>query len=219
MPVRLALTIVTLMLAGTAQAKMPFTRTPFTDVPKTHPNYSAVEYLRQSNVLRGYLDGTFQPSQRITRAEFVSLLTNPFFLAGQRETDCLNRHYGSGAGIAFYADVDTGSEMAEDICTAAVHDIIHGYPDGTFRPRSRITFAEAAKIAANVLSVNVRRDKESDDRWYTAYVRRLAELHAIPTSIRSVSQTLTRGEMAEMVYRLKADITDRATAHAEDLLK
>jgi hypothetical protein len=219
--VRLLPVLLALSAAGAVHAAqlIPFARDPFTDVPKTHPDYTAIEYLRKNNVIRGYLDGTFKPSQKITRAEFVALVTNPFFLQGQRESDCLSRHYGPNAGLAFFPDVDAQSESAEDICVAAVHDIVHGYPDGTFRPRSLITFAEAAKISAAVLSVSVRRDQENETRWYTPYVRRLAELHAIPVSIRSVTQPLTRAEMAEIVYRLKADVTNQATAHEQDLLR
>jgi LPXTG-site transpeptidase (sortase) family protein len=40
-------------------------------------------------------------------------------------------------------------------------------------------------------------------------VDKLTEAHAIPNSITSFSQKITRGEMAEMIYRLNAGITDK----------
>jgi hypothetical protein len=176
-------------------------------------NYEAIEYLRTNNVLRGYTDGTFRADTRITRAEFVSLLTNPFFLNGQGQNNCVKSKIGSGSTTVFYSDVHTNDWFADDVCTATVDTIIGGYPDGTFKPNHSITFAEAAKVSANVLALNVKDTASvSDPKWYTAYVLRLADLHAIPTTIRRFDQVITRGQMAEIVFRLKTANMTKASA-------
>lgn len=214
----IAVAVCSMAAIFTAHAQQPFSEKPFTDVPKSSPRYEAIEYLRQNNVLRGYLDGTFRPDTRISRAEFVTLVTNPFFLAAQRDSDCLRAHYGSGTTAVFYRDVRAQDWFAQDVCFATVNEIVHGYPDGSFQPNHSINFVEAAKVAADVLAIKVQ-NESSGDLWYTPYVRRLAELHAIPTTIHRMSQTLTRGEMAEIVFRLKTGNTGKASMTFQGLGK
>ncbi len=48
-------------------------------------------------------------------------------------------------------------------------------------------------------------------------MRHLAKLKAIPTSILRFDQKITRGEMAEIVYRLKTGNNDKAGASYESL--
>lgn len=53
----------------------------FSDVPETHWAYKYISKLAGSGVINGYEDGTFKPSNNISRAEFYKLMTstNPFF--------------------------------------------------------------------------------------------------------------------------------------------
>jgi len=88
---------------------------------------------------------------------------------------------------------------------AKIKHIIQGYPDGTFHPSNNINFAEAAKIIANSFGYQTG----SDPIWYKPYVTALAEHFAIPDTIAAFDYFITRGEMAEMIYRLKANVTDK----------
>jgi hypothetical protein len=54
-------------------------------------------------------------------------------------------------------------------------------------------------------------NQDTGEFWYRPYVQSLSDLHAIPVSIKYFNQTLTRGEMAEIVYRLKTDTTDKSS--------
>ncbi len=212
----LALFGLTLALAAHAQP-MPFSQKPFTDVSKGAWYYDSVEYLRVNNVLKGYLDGKFRPNNRMTRAEFVSLVINPYLFSMERDSDCLSAHFGTGSTMVFYQDVSRNHWAAQDICVATVNGIVNGYPDGSFHPDAHINFAEAAKVAARILAITVRKDKLSDDRWYTVYVQRLAELHAIPPTVGSVRQLITRAEMAEIIYRLKTANTTKTSVQYQKL--
>ncbi len=99
-----------------------------------------------------------------------------------------------------------------------MYEIVNGYPDGTFRPTDPINFVEAAKVASKVLELHAQGGAEggNDPRWYTVYVLRLSERNSIPTSIKTFDQVLTRGEMAEMIYRLAAEKTNLPSNHFED---
>jgi len=48
----------------------------FSDVPATHWAYEYVSSLTDKGVINGYEDGTFKPSNNITRAEFIKLMVS-----------------------------------------------------------------------------------------------------------------------------------------------
>lgn len=211
-----SLVLGTLLSVSTASAATPFTTKPFTDVAESHLNYEAIEYLRQNNVIRGYPDGTFKPESRINRAEFLQLITNPFLLNTTRLNECVREEIqGKDLKHVFYSDVDPDDWYAAAVCLSTVQKIINGYPDGTFRPARDVSFVEAAKMIANVFAFSIA--EEPDEAWYMPYVEQLSKKSAIPTTVNSFSESITRGEMAEMIYRLKANVTTKQTRAAEGL--
>lgn len=48
----------------------------FSDVPKGHWAYEALDYLAQHGVIEGYKDGTFQGNRTMTRYEMASIVAN-----------------------------------------------------------------------------------------------------------------------------------------------
>ena len=193
-----------------------FSQKPFTDVPSGSTYFEAIEYLRTQNVLKGYLDGTFKPGTRINRAEFVKFVVNPLILDTNNMSNCMKENIGDTAKTVFFSDVSTDAWYAMDVCFAKVKRLIDGYPDGTYRPSSYVNFVEGAKIIANVFSLDIQ-NQATGEFWYRPYVQRLSDLHAIPASIKRFDQTMTRGEMAEIVYRLKADKETKASANISDI--
>jgi S-layer homology domain len=205
-----------LLTTGTVFAEdSAFSQKPFTDVPNGSTYYEAIEYLRTQNVLKGYLDGTFKPETRINRAEFVMFVANPFILDTNDMGDCLKTHVPEGTQNVFFSDVDRDEWYALQVCFAKVRNLVDGYPDGTFKPSASINFVEAAKILSNVFALEV--SGNTGEFWYRPYVEHMSEINAIPTSIKRFDQTITRGEMAEMVYRMKAVRQDKASANYSDL--
>lgn len=206
-----------MLFSGTAFAQdTVFSQNPFTDVPANSTYFESIEYLRTQNVVKGYLDGTYQPDTRINRAEFAEFAINPFILDTNNMSNCLNENVPATTTTVFFSDVSKDSWYATDVCFAKINHIIDGYPDGTYRPANSINFVEAAKIISNVFSLNIEKN-ETGEFWYRPYVQRLSDLHAIPVSIKRFDQTLTRGEMAEIVYRLKVDATQKASATISNL--
>lgn len=200
-----------LSFTGTAFAQSTtFSQQPFTDVSINNANYQAIEYLRTQNIVRGYLDGTFRPNAIINRAEFVEFAINPFILDTNGMGTCVNTNTLNTSNTVFFSDVSKGTWYAENVCFAKMKDLINGYPDGTFRPADSISFVEAAKIISNVFGLNIDAYL-TGEFWYRPYVQSLSDLHAIPTNIRRINQTLSRADMAQIVYRLKVDSTQKAS--------
>ncbi len=214
-----SLFFISLALAGAmispALAQEPFSHEPFTDLKQSHPHYEAIEFLRENNIIKGYPDGTFKPDRRISRSEFVKLVINPFILDTERINECL-RTIPDTESTVYFPDVPKTAWFAVEVCFAKTKRIIDGYPDGKFRPGGYISFVETAKILSNVFSFEIATE-EQGEFWYRPYAQRLAELHAIPTSVLRFDQMLTRGEMAEMLFRLKTQNDDRASQSYEKM--
>lgn len=107
----------------------------FSDVKGTKYE-EAVTLLNSLGIINGYPDGTFKPTNSITRGEFTTIAIK---LAGldlikSQETfsDCTN-HWSKQ-----YVD------------TAAKNSILSGYPDGTFRPDNLVTYSEGVTILLNM---------------------------------------------------------------------
>ncbi|MDD5041502.1 MAG: beta-propeller domain-containing protein [Candidatus Peribacteraceae bacterium] len=165
----------------------------FQDVrPGVTPYAAAIESLKASGVIEGYSDGTFKPSATVNRAEFLKII--------------LESRGWSFLGQNCFPDV-RDEWFASYVCAAKEEGIVSGYPDGSFKPEQTITFVEAAKI----LSLAYGQQVQSGGEWYAGYARALESSKAIPPSVAGLTNAVTRGEMAEMMWRLTAGVTDQPT--------
>ena len=109
----------------------------FTDVKAGSWYNTAVSTLVDMGILKGYPDGTFRPDASITRAEFAAIA------ARFDSTDITGK-------TATFTDIATSWAKA-DIERTAILGWVEGYPDGSFRPDSSITRAEAVTLVNRVL--------------------------------------------------------------------
>ena len=108
----------------------------FSDVSTGAWYAKAVNTLVYLDVLSGYEDGTYQPNNQVTRAEFVTAVCKCFGLT-------------SGASNSFS---DVGSHWAVGYINAAVgKGWISGFEDNTFRPDANITRAQVTPILNKAL--------------------------------------------------------------------
>ena len=110
----------------------------YSDVAADSWYNNAVSTLSSMGVVSGYPDGAFRPNAPITRAEFVKIAVS-FFAEMDAPYD------GS------FTDVKDGQWFTGYVAGAVEHDLVGGYPDGTFRPTANISRAEACAIVNRVL--------------------------------------------------------------------
>lgn len=180
---------------GTSFAQDTATKASFEDVVIEHPNEAAIAYLKSKGIVKGYDDGTFLPDTTINRAEFMKIIIGAAILDPQ----------GSGC----FKDVKD-EWFAKYICEAKNKGYVSGYPDGTFKPDLNISVVEASKIVTKAFGLKTE-TSSSGELWFKPFVASLAAKNAIPVSIDYPEKKVTRGEMAEMAWRVKAGITTKST--------
>ena len=157
----------------------------------SHTYRESIEYLLSTNIVQGYSDGTFKPDIQVNRAEFTKMIIGAKYskYAYKNEYNC-------------FKDVKK-DWYAPYVCYAKKKGILNGYLDGTFKPAKTINFAEAAKIIVNTFGTSVK----GGGVWYKPYVVQLSDKKVIPTTIADFNYKITRGEIAEMLWRLKEKVT------------
>jgi len=164
---------------------IPVANAAFSDITNNHPHYDAITYVQGEGIVNGYEDGTYGPERQINRAEFTKII--------------MEVRGGSFEGNSCFSDV-ASEWFAPYICSARNANIISGYSDGTFNPGGEINVAEAAKILVKALDIEA---SDNTDVWYRPFVEGLEAFDAIPMEITSFSNPLTRGQMAELIYRIR----------------
>jgi inhibitor of cysteine peptidase len=185
----------------------------FSDVDFSNVNADAISYLKDEGAIDGYPDGSYQPYIEINRAEFTKIVMESAY-GYDPDNDFSAEDIYSSAGLAF-SDIEDGAWYIPYLRKAVENGVIDGYPDGTFKPGANINFAEAAKIIANSFGVDLGTD--DPETWYRKYVEALQNEKAIPMSVEYFNEKITRDEMAEMVYRIKADVEGKSTRTYQEI--
>jgi hypothetical protein len=154
-----------------ATAGQPVTK-PYSDVaPGITPHALAIYELTALGVVRGFPGGTFQPNSPLTRAQFAvmalgtvifqpnNVAAEAAYLVHKTTTPpggygCYPGTVGSGGALcpAFTDVPPSGSAWyVPAVYLAAKDGLVHGFPDGTFRPDQGVTLQEALTVAEQEL--------------------------------------------------------------------
>ena len=144
----------------------------FSDVSAANWSNMAISTMANAGVLNGYEDGTFRPTNNITRAEFATIAAK------------FDSH--AYVGPDKFSDI-SGHWANEYINRAAAMGWINGYEDGTFRPDAYITRAEAMTLVNNVLNRHVLPEgmtsdaiiwpDNPSDKWYYTNIEEATNSH------------------------------------------
>ena len=115
-----------------------YTSASFKDVSPSDAYFGAVEWAADNGIVLGY-NGYFSPSDSITRQDICTILMRYADLVGfilPQQVDA----------VIFTDDANIASYAAEAVSGMQQADILNGFPDKSFSPRSNTTQAQAAKI-------------------------------------------------------------------------
>ena len=100
---------------------------------------NAISTLSNMGIIDGYTDGTFRPYGKITRAQFAKIAVG-FFETTKKEYQ------------GYYSDVPENAWFTDYVEAASRVGLIQGFEDGTFRPNTNITRAQACVIVNRALN-------------------------------------------------------------------
>ncbi len=100
------------------------------------PFATEIDTLSTFGLLEGYEDGTFRPTNAITRAEFCAMLANVLDLP-------------EGQNLSF-SDVADDAWYNKAVSAMAARGFVSGMGDGTFRPDDTITYEQMVTILSSV---------------------------------------------------------------------
>ncbi|MGI6492213.1 MAG: S-layer homology domain-containing protein [Pelotomaculum sp.] len=121
------------------------TATTFIDVPDTawYAGYTAAA--AGAGLVKGYEDGSFRPHRPVTREELAVILVRGLELTAR-----------PGATLPFNDAEEVFTWAKDSVTIAAGCGLLHGYPDGTFRPRGQVTRAESAVMLYRALCNEIK---------------------------------------------------------------
>ena len=128
----------------------------FSDVSSVPWATDAIINLSSKGIIKGYTDGTFKPSNSVTREEFVTMLVNALGLVD------------SGAECSFN-DVDSSAWYYKYVASAYSKGIVNGTPENNFVIGQNLTRQDMVTICMNAVSYTngctpVREDTEFADQ-------------------------------------------------------
>ena len=168
----------------------------FIDISSDNKNANAISYLKKSNVINGYSDGSFKPENTVNRAELLKILIG-------------NKYDTTGSSNCFQDVKDEW--FAPYVCYAKGQGWVEGYFDKTFKPAQTVNRAEAIKMAIEVLGIELPKTLEVDpfidvnkDAWFAPYVYAAKKRNCLEGSSSNYQPTdgMTRGDVSEIIYRL-----------------
>lgn len=174
----------------------------FSDVPSSHPNYTAIMDLHTRGIISGYQDNTFRPDQPVNRVEALKIILN----AAKIDS-------ASSQTKAEFTDIDNTQWYMPFLNKAVELKIVAGYPDHSFKPTQTVNLAENLKMLLNAEKIDVSTmqivgnpyaDVSAND-WFAPFVQYAKDKKLIVANASNMvmpAQGMTRGKLAELAYRL-----------------
>lgn len=169
----------------------------FPDVPAGHWAADAINYLVAKNAINGLPDGTYGPTQNISRGAMAKLLAESLE----------NVEVVEGAKSSF-SDVSANHYAAAHIAALEKAGIIDGNEKGLFSPSETLTRESAAKmiVEAYGLELDEKADFNFSDNtsWGKDYINVVASLGILAgtdAGLANPKGDLTRAALAQLVHR------------------
>ena len=140
----------------------------FSDVPKDHWSYEALDYLAKNGVIEGYTDGTFQGNRTMSRYEMAAITARAMQASnldiGARSVlEKLEKEYGSELA-ALRAQVEQNTEDIKKNREAIERFKVHGFVRTQY-DYDKNTDADTLDRSANRFYMDLRLDMKVNDIW------------------------------------------------------
>jgi hypothetical protein len=179
--------------------------TDFTD-DGTIQYQEAIDVISAIKVVDGYTDGSFKPTNTLTRQAAAKIICN-MVLGPTAAAELV-------ADTAPYSDVPTTSEFAGYIAYCKSAGYISGYADGTFRPGNSLTGYAFMKMLLCALGYDQNIEKYVGNNWSVNVAKQAIGIGLNDGLVGDFNgvKTVNREEACLYAYNtLKADLVDYGT--------
>ncbi|MBI4835694.1 MAG: S-layer homology domain-containing protein [Candidatus Abawacabacteria bacterium] len=196
----------------------------YPDVDYSHPYIRGIVAMTDAKLVKGYEDNLFRPDRGLSRIEALKIVLNsaniPYnnYSNTQYVAPPVDTHgnvlpmptspVSAHKGVSF-PDIPVDSWYAPYVNAGENLEIIHGYPDGLFRPQTFVTRIEAYKMLFRAFDTLSDAPVEGED-WFLPYVQyaanhNLANFTEDPfTNLDALGDVIPRGEFTDLAFRLKS---------------
>ncbi len=173
----------------------------FSDVAEGTVVSEAVSILSNLNIITGYEDGTFKPSETVTRAQMAAIICRMLGYEDQA---------ASSMGATVFDDVAADHWASGYINVAQAQQIINGYGDGKFGPEDKVTYEQAVKMIVSALGYDLA--AQSKGGYPTGYLA-IASTKGITKSANGrVGDAAARSTIAVLAYNaLEVELMDQTS--------
>ncbi len=196
----------------------------FSDVTEDTPYNDAIDWHVENGIIVGYEDGTFKPDRCVSRAEILKMI----YFTLETNVDDPAADTGYYGYYGYFSDVDESEWYWPYVRFALQNETIVGYEDGTFKPGNCVNRAEAIKMATiefDLVEEGAELSGYSDANYrdvdpstwsgkymFSALNKNLVGLEhtgifnysdSMPETFFYPADSMTRKEVAEMLYRMK----------------
>jgi DNA-binding beta-propeller fold protein YncE len=127
-----------------AEAAVNVTLKAFTDIPLDHWARSQIYAAARAGVVQGYWDNTYRPELAVTRDQMAVYIARA--LAGG------DAAVPSGPGEPTFGDVATDHWAYRYVEYCSGHDVVQGYPDGSYHPDEVVSRGQMAVYVARAVA-------------------------------------------------------------------
>lgn len=174
---------------------------------------AAIDKWVNRGIVGGFEDGTFRPSETITKAQFAKILVSIF-------------GYGNPATPKQFTDVPSGKWYSDVVNRISDENVMY-IPGTTFGPNEVMTREEAAYALKNAYNIpnaaqttKTFTDSDKISSWAKEAVVAMTEaglIAGMPDGSFSPKGSLTRAEVVVMLERLTGEIINKAGTYTKDV--
>jgi hypothetical protein len=196
----------TVIFRGNANSQyaVGYNKLEFKDVNKNSDYYNAITFMTARGISAGMGENAFEPSGKLTRAQFVTLLMKAYDV----KTEATTTDNFADAGQTYYTNY---------LAVAKQMKLTSGVGANKFAPEKEISTQEMMVLLYNMLNVLGQLPTETSDKKLTDYVdaskvatwAQDAMNHFVSTGILEIkgekinaTQDATRADMAKALYNL-----------------
>jgi hypothetical protein len=165
-----------------------------------------VQYVQNHAMLQPMADGDMHPELPLTRRDLLLAIVNDVY--SKDVTDQCFSEIAPSVPARFdflFSDVSRTSTIAKEVCAGMFVGILNGI-DGRLRLDENANLVDTAKVITKAYGIAPLPGLRPDPApWHEPFWYALARRNAIPKTVTSRSSYLTRGEFAEIIYRLQGD--------------